>query len=331
MIVAVVGTGRMGGAMARALAGAGFELVLHNRTRDRAEAVATELPGGARVVEVPAEASAAADVTITMLADDRAVRETYSGPGGLAVGSRPGTVLVDMSTVLPDTIRSVEAEVRARGAGLLDAPVSGSVHLAESGTLTLMVGGEAADLERARPALEPLASRIFHLGPLGSGAAMKLAVNTLIFGLNQALAEGLVLAEAAGIDRALAYDVFTASAAGAPFVGYKRASYLEPANAPVGFSLDLAAKDLGLIDATAAALGVLMPQVAVNQAVIRLASEGGRGGADFATVADELRRRAKSEEGTAARSRRRPGHAVPPGEHGSIRQQQQRHRNGGEP
>ena len=122
-----------------------------------------------------------------------------------------------MSTVRPDTITAFEAAARAAGAGILDAPVSGSVHLAEAGTLTLMVGGEAADLERARPALEAVSKTIFHMGPLGTGAAMKLAVNTVIFGLNGALAEGLVLAEAAGIDRALAYDVIAAGAAGAPY------------------------------------------------------------------------------------------------------------------
>ena len=196
--VAVVGTGRMGGSMARAIAAAGHPLIVQNRTRDRAEALAAEL--GARVAGSPAEAASLADVTITMLSDDAAVEAAFTGTGGLVEGARAGTVLVDSSTVRPDTIRSLEGAVRATGAGLLDAPVSGSVGLAASGQLTLMVGGDAADLERARPALEPLAKAIFHLGPLGSGAAMKLAVNTVIFGLNGAVAEALVLAESAGVD-----------------------------------------------------------------------------------------------------------------------------------
>ena len=166
---------------------------------------------------------------------------------GCSPGARPGNVLADSSTVPPSTIRGLEADARATGAGILDTPVSGSVGLAESGSLTIMVGGEAADLEVARPVLDALAKTVIHMGPLGSGAAMKLAVNALIFGLNQAVAEGLVLAEAAGIERALAYDVLTASAAGAPFVGYKRAAFLEPDATPVAFSLDLAAKDLRLI------------------------------------------------------------------------------------
>jgi 3-hydroxyisobutyrate dehydrogenase/2-hydroxy-3-oxopropionate reductase len=298
--VAIVGTGRMGSAMAVALARSGAALILQNRTRDRAEALAGELGGSVRVVDTPAEAAAAADVTITMLTDDAAVRSAFGGRDGLAAGARPGTVLVDMSTVLPDTIRSVEAEVRARGAGLLDAPVSGSVHLAESGALTLMVGGTAEDLELARPALEGLAKTIFHLGPLGSGASMKLAVNTLIYGLNGALAEGLVLAEAAGIDRALAYDVIAASAAGAPYVGYKRAAFVEPEATPAVFGLGLAEKDLGLITAFAAELGVPMPQAATNLELVRAASADGRVDRDFSTVAEELRSRRRTPATTSA-------------------------------
>lgn len=287
--VAIVGLGRMGGAMARSLSRAGLPLVLYNRTRERAEALAAEL--GARVASSPAEAASVADVAITMLADDAAVRSVFAGPDGLVRGARPGAVLVDMSTVMPDTVRSLAGEVAAAGAGLLDAPVSGSVGLAEAGKLTLMVGGEAADLERARPALEPLAGAIVHLGPLGSGAAMKLAVNTVVFGLNQAVAEGLVLAEAAGIDRAIAYDVLAASAVGAPLVAYKRAAFLEPEATPVAFSLELAEKDLRLIAALAAELGVPIPQAAANLKEIRAAAAGGRQGRDFSTVAEELRDR----------------------------------------
>lgn len=291
--VAVVGTGRMGSAMARAITRAGFDLVVQNRTRDRAAAVSEEV--GCRVVETPAEAAAVSDVTITMLADDAAVEAAYDGAEGLLEGAHRGGVLVDMSTVRPDTIVAFAERARATGSGILDAPVSGSVHLAEAGTLTLMVGGEASDLERARPALEAVSKTIFHMGPLGTGAAMKLAVNAVIFGLNGALAEGLVLAEAAGIDRALAYDVIASGAAGAPYVGYKRAAFVEPESTPVAFSLDLTEKDLGLITAYAAALGVALPQTAVNRTLVREASSLGRGSNDLASVAEELRsRRAQS-------------------------------------
>jgi 3-hydroxyisobutyrate dehydrogenase-like beta-hydroxyacid dehydrogenase len=287
--VAVVGTGRMGSAMARSLARAGFDLVLQNRTRDRATALAAET--GGRVVETPAAAAAAAGVTITMLADDAAVASTYGGPDGLLAGAHEGGVLFDMSTFRPDAITTLETRARAAGSGILDAPVSGSVHLAETGGLTLMVGGDAADLERARPALDAIAKTIVHIGPLGSGAAMKLAVNTVVFGLNGALAEGLVLAEAAGIDRAMAYDVIAASAAGAPFVGYKRAAFLDPEGTPMAFSLDLTEKDLGLILALAESLGVAMPQAAANRTLVHEAAANGRGTNDFASVAEELRSR----------------------------------------
>ena len=296
--VAVVGTGRMGGAMARAIAAAGHDVVLQNRTRERCDPIAEAI--GARIVDTPAEAAAAAEVTITMLADDVAVRSVYTGADGLVEGAHDGGVLVDMSTVLPETIRSVEAAVRSNGSGVLDAPVSGSVTLAQGGQLTLMVGGDEGDLERARPALDAVAKTIFHLGPLGSGAAMKLAVNVVIFGLNGALAEGLTLAEASGVDRALAYDIIAAGAAGAPYVGYKRAQFLEPETAPVAFSLALTAKDLRLITETASAVGQPLPQTAVNLELVRATAASLGADRDFAAVAGELRsRRARSTVASA--------------------------------
>ncbi len=285
--VAVLGTGRMGSAMAERLAAEGAAVVVYNRGADRAAALASRI--GATVAATPAEAASGADVVISMVADDAAVRELFLGADGVASGIRSGAVAVDMSTVLPDTIRSVAPAVRARGAGILDAPVSGSVGSTLSGELTIMVGGEAADLERARPVLERLSRRVFHLGELGTGAAMKLAVNTLIFGLNEAVAEGLVLAERNGIDRAVAYDVLAASAAGAPMVGYKRAAFVDPDTTPVAFSLALADKDLRLIRQLADASGTTMPQAAINLETIRAAERTQGGDTDFSMVASHLR------------------------------------------
>ena len=285
--VAILGTGRMGSAMAERLAGQRVPVVLYNRTPERALALAARI--GATVAGTPAEAASRADVVISMVADDAAVRALYDGPDGVAAGIGAGAVAVDMSTVLPDTIRSVAPAVRARGAGILDAPVSGSVASTLAGELTIMVGGEAADLERARPALDRLARRIFHIGALGTGSAMKLAVNTVVFGLNGAVAEALVLAERNGIDRAVAYDVLAASAAGAPFVGYKRAAFLDPDVTPVAFALALAAKDLGLIRELADASGTAMPQAATNLATIRAAERSMGEHVDFSMVASHLR------------------------------------------
>ena len=285
--VAVVGTGRMGSAMARSLAREGASLTLNNRSLDRAEALAGEL--GARVAATPAEAAAAAEIAITMLADGDAVRATWDGPDGLLAGAHAGGVLVDMSTVPPDTLAPFAETAHGRGAGIIDAPVSGSVTLAETGQLTIMAGGTAADLERARPALDMVAKQVTHVGPLGSGAALKLAVNTLIFAINNSLSEALVLAEEAGLDRATAYEVFASSAAGGPFVGYKRDAFVTPDDTPVAFSLDLAAKDLRLILDLAERLGVPMPQARVNQQMIADATARLGGDRDASVVAVHLR------------------------------------------
>jgi 3-hydroxyisobutyrate dehydrogenase-like beta-hydroxyacid dehydrogenase len=293
--VGVLGLGRMGSAMARRLEAQGFELVLWNRSSDVAEALASEL--GGRAVQRPRDVAQAAGVCISMVADGAAVDAVYGGPDGLLAGAGPANVLVDSSTVPPMTIRGHSEEAAAVGTGLLDAPVSGSVGLAESGKLTLMIGGDAAHLERARPVLSALAATIFHLGPLGTGAAMKLAVNTVIFGLNQAVAEALVLAERAGIRSELAYDVITASAAGAPYVAYKRAAFIDPQGTPTSFALELAAKDLGLIADLAASVGLRLPQAAIDHQVIQATIAAGRGDSDLATVAEHVRHKPPSEEG----------------------------------
>jgi 3-hydroxyisobutyrate dehydrogenase-like beta-hydroxyacid dehydrogenase len=287
--VGVLGIGRMGGAMARAIRAAGFDLVLWNRSPEAARRLAGDLD--AAVADRPADVAARADVTVSMLADGPAVAAVYGGDDGLIAGARPGTVLIDCSTVPPAVLLAHADAVRATGAGVLDAPVSGSIALAETGKLTLMVGGDAADVDRARPVLDALGATVFHLGPLGSGAAMKLAVNTVIFGLNEALAEGLVLAESAGIPRAAAYDVLAASAVGAPYVGYKRAAFLDPETTPVAFALDLAAKDLRLIDELATSLGLDLPQADANLAVIEATAATRGGDRDFASVAGYLSER----------------------------------------
>ena len=285
--VAVIGTGRMGSAMARRLAAEGHAVALYNRTAARAEALAGEI--GAQVAAEPAEAVAGAEVALTMLADGRAVEEAYRQPHGILEGVHAGCVLLECSTAEPQVSQALAPAVAERGAALVDAPVSGSVVLAESGRLTIMAGGDAAALEHARPVLDSLAARVFHMGGVGTGAAMKLAVNSVVFALDVALAEALVLAERAGIRRELAYDVFEASAVGAPLVGYKRVHFVDPDNAPVGFSLELAGKDMSLIGALADSVGLSMIQARLNHQLIDEAARTQGAQRDFALVAGHVR------------------------------------------
>jgi len=285
--VAVVGTGRMGGAMVARLRGAGHPVVVFNRTTERADDVAALT--GATVAATPREAAEAADVVIVSLADDAAVTAAYAGSDGLVAGLRPGAVVLESSTVAPHTVRALGSDVAARGATLLDAPVSGSVPVVQRGELTFMVGGDPDALDRVRPVLAPLAAEVFHVGAPGTGAAMKLAVNAVVLGLNQALSESLVLAERAGIDRADAYKVFAASAVAAPYVRYKREAFERPDDTPVAFMIDLVAKDLTLIAALAAETGARMDQAAANLRLAQEAVDAGYGTRDISAVAAYLR------------------------------------------
>jgi 3-hydroxyisobutyrate dehydrogenase-like beta-hydroxyacid dehydrogenase len=285
--VALIGTGRMGAAMVGRLCDAGFDVVVHNRTASKAADVADR--HGASVASTPREAVSGADAVLVSLADDAALHEVYEGPKGIVAGLDAGSVIADASTVAPETVRELAGQVRAAGSDFLDAPVSGSVSTVEQGELTVMVGGEAAALERIRPVFAALASRIVLLGPVGSGAVMKLAVNDVVFALNGAISEALVLAEKAGLGREMAYDVLANSAVGAPFVQYKRRSFLTPDEAPVAFSLDLVAKDLDLAAALANSVGAPSPQLATNREVVGQAIAAGLGHADLSSVAKYLR------------------------------------------
>lgn len=285
--VAVLGIGNMGSAMARRLTEQGFAVTLYNRTPERADALATEI--GARTAPSPAEAAGMADVLITMVADDAALRQLCTADDGILAGAGPGNVTVQTSTVLPGTVRQLGETFAGRGLAFLDAPVSGSTTTAAGGELTFMVGGEDEHLQRARPVLDALGRRVFQIGPVGSAAALKLAVNGVIFALDVALAEALVLAEAAGVERSVAYDVMAASAVGAPFVQYKRAAFIQPEATPPAFSFGLAWKDLRLILDLANRTGTPMEQARVNLAVLERAGAAVGEDRDFAEVATHLR------------------------------------------
>lgn len=285
--VAVVGMGRMGRAMAERLRAQGIDVVVWNRTGSVADEVAARI--GARVVGTAREAAAAADIVVQSLADDSAVLATASSSVGVLAGLRAGSLLIDTSTVDPATIAKLAPQVAAVGAELLDAPVSGSVPSVLAGTLMIMVGGRSDTLDRARGVLEHLGDRIFHLGPSGAGSAMKLAVNGAVHALNIGLSEALVMAERCDVDRATAWDVLMASAAGAPFVAYKRNAFVDPAATPPAFTLALVEKDLRLIATLAERVGVEAAQVRANHAIASAATADGHGDRDMSWLAQLLR------------------------------------------
>lgn len=285
--VGFMGLGRMGTAMAVNLAEAGIPLVVYNRTIAKAKAFAER--HGTAVADTPAELAEEAEVLISMLADGPALRAVYEGQDGVLAGLGPGRVAVDMGTVGPTVIRQLGERLRAAGSAMVDAPVSGSVSTAEAAKLLIMAGGEAEDVERVRPILELLGDPVLHLGPLGAGATVKLAVNSIVHGLNQALSEALVLAERAGVDRSAAYEVFARSAVGAPVVRYRRPVYERPGETPVTFTIDLAAKDLQLALELAERVGAAMPQARGNLRILEEASRAGYGERDMGDVAVYVR------------------------------------------
>lgn len=273
--------------MARRFAEAGHDLVVWNRDRSKAEAVA--LDTGAEVASSAAAAASRAEVVVTSLADDDALKAVYLGSSGIAEGLATGSIAVDTSTVAPESVLEVGAEIDRRGAGFLDCPVSGSVATVESGALTIMAAGDGDLIDRVEPVLAAISQRVIRVGPRGNGAAAKLAVNGLVHGLNIALSEALVLAEKSGIAREVAYQVFASGAGGAPFVHYKQDAYLDPEGALVAFSLDLVAKDLELITELAGRVGAPMKQALVGLDIVREALDHGMGDRDLSAIAVHLR------------------------------------------
>jgi 3-hydroxyisobutyrate dehydrogenase/2-hydroxy-3-oxopropionate reductase len=282
----------MGAAMAQTLHRAGINLILWNRGRATAERHAADL--GASVATSPADAARSADIVLSSLADDTALRDVYLGADGVVEGMGQGKIAMDTSTVDPETVIEVGAAVDVTGGSFLDCPVSGSVSTVEAGTLTIMVGGDPSLIGHVAPVLDALAAKVVHAGDRGSGAATKLAVNGLVHGLNIALSEALVLAEKAGVARSTAYDVFASGAGGAPFVTYKRQAFEHPETTPVAFSLDLVAKDLELITGLARRVGAPMAQAQTGLNVVNDAIEAGMGDRDLSAVAVYLR----NEEGS---------------------------------
>ena len=281
--VGFAGIGRMGLPMARNLLQAGFPLLVWSRTAERCTPLTDE---GAEAVSEPA-ALAGADVVVTMLTDGPAAHSVLV-ESGLLEHLRRGSIVLEMSTIGPRAVGELAEEARRNGVDLLDAPVSGSVSVAEAGQLFVMVGGDRTAYERVAPVLDALAKGHVLLGPSGSGAAMKVAVNAMIAVTNESIAETVGLAERFGIDRERAYDVLAGGVLASPFLLYKRGAFLHPESESVAFTTRLMRKDVALAEDLASELGARMPAVAAAAGVLDDAVLDGLGEADFASVLSVL-------------------------------------------
>ncbi len=285
--VALLGLGVMGSGMAQNLLKAGFSLTVYNRTRAKAEPLAAK---GARVAETPKETVSAAQVILSMVGDDTASRAMWLGENGALAGAKPDTVLVECSTLSLDWVRELAGLAASHNLAFLDSPVTGSKDAAEAGELRLLVGGDAAVLERVRPVLEAMSRRIDLFGPTGSGALVKL-INNLMGGVQAVvLAEGLALAERAGLDMEQVVSFIINGAPGSPIVKGKAARMAARDYADTQFALKWMHKDTTYALRAADEFGVPMPTVAVAREVYRMARNLGLGEADFAAVIEALRR-----------------------------------------
>jgi 3-hydroxyisobutyrate dehydrogenase-like beta-hydroxyacid dehydrogenase len=263
--------------MASRLVHAGHDVIVWNRTAERAAALAQQ---GAAIASSPAKAAAGASFVITMLATPEALEQVLFGTAGLVPALSAGQVLIDMSTVGPDEIRSVGARM-PKGVSLVDAPVRGSLPQATSGRLDIFVGATDENYERVRPILESLGS-VRHVGGQGSGAAMKLVANLTLGAAIVALGEALALGESLALERNMLLDALADSPIG-PIVAAKRANIESRQFAP-SFKLQLAAKDMKLVMEAAAVRGRDLKQAQANRAWLDEAAEHGAADLDFSAV-----------------------------------------------
>jgi 3-hydroxyisobutyrate dehydrogenase len=271
--------------MARNLVRAGHDVTLWNRTAASSAALAEEM--GCTVAATPRALAENCEAVVTMLADDAASEAVHAGPDGLFAGQGAGYFL-EMGTMSPDHIAALVAAA-PHGTRVIDAPVSGATQAAEAASLLIMAGCTEAEAAPVMPVFEALGRQVICLGTAGAGAVMKLAVNSLIHGINQTLAEAITLAEAAGIAPETAFDAIETSAAAAPMLKYRRPLYLDEAAHDVTFTVALARKDMEVTLDLARRLGVAAPQGAVTLERLRAAEAGGYGGRDMAAMLNFMR------------------------------------------
>jgi 3-hydroxyisobutyrate dehydrogenase len=285
--VGFIGVGNMGTPMALSLVRAGYAVLVYDVVPTGVQQV---VAAGGRAAGSLAQVATESDVVVSMLPSPTEVEQVVYGPDGLLDQLRPGQTLIDMSTIDPAVTRKVAADLAARGVSMLDAPVSGSTEGARAGTLTIMVGGQAELLERYTPLLEAMGRKIVHTGEIGSGETVKLC-NNLIAGISMvAIAEAYALAERAGVDPKILFDVVRSST-GQGAVHDSRPLFpgIGP-DAPVdhdfepGFMVDLIYKDLGLAIAAGRRYGVPLQLVATAQQIFGAASALGYGRKDLSAV-----------------------------------------------
>jgi len=280
--VALLGLGTMGAGMAANWLAKGFGLTVWNRTRTRTQALADK---GARVATTPREAAEGADCVFAMVADDAASRAVWLGDDGALAGAKTGAVVVESSTLTPDWVRELAGRARARGCVFLDAPVGGSRQAAASGELRLFVGGDAATLDKARPALIAIGSKIDLLGPAGAGATWKLINNQLIAAQVAALGEALDVARKAGFRPVQISSLILNGAASSPIVKMKLPSMLNGDYDEPDFALSLMLKDARYAAALAQSLGAPADLVSSAVKAFARAEAKGLGAKDIAAVA----------------------------------------------
>ena len=281
-----VGLGVMGSEMVSRLLSKGHTVTGYNRTRAKAERLIQQ---GMKWGETPRAVCAAADLTFSMVTNEKALAAVMEGPDGILAAVAPGKFLIDMSTVSPHYSRSIAAKAREKGADMIDAPVSGSVITLQEGKLSVMVGGRRETFERLKPILDDIGPKVTYVGDNGLALSMKIATNLSLAVQMMAFCEGVLLAEKSGIAREVAVDVLTNSAIASPMIKY-RGPFVLTMPAEAWFDVNMMQKDMLLALEMGRALDVPLPTTAVSNEFLTAARGMGFAKQDFAVVFEVLAR-----------------------------------------
>ncbi len=287
--VAILGTGKMGSAMARELSSAGAEIALWNRSRQKAEDLALELANPlVKVAATVAEAFLDTDIAICAFTDGKVTQNVLLSDPKLLELAESRLIIVDMGTSGVESAKYLDQEITKAGLRFVDAPVSGSVATIAAHQLLVMASGSPDGVEEIRPVLDIFAKKVAYLGHAGSGQALKLSVNLIVHSLNAAVSEALALATSVGISASDVYDVFEESVIAAPFVKYKRSAFLD-GKTPVAMRMDTVVKDMGLIRNFGASTAVPLNAAWAVEDLYRHACAAGFEASDMASLVRYLK------------------------------------------